>query len=191
MDSNMTNANADGLSWYVVHTHPKQEDRAGGNLELSGIEILNPKLGVNKTNQYTGKLAHVTKSMFPGYIFARFTYEEQYHHVRYTRGVHSLVSFGDKPTPVEDEIVELLRSRIGSDGFVNMHEELKTGDQVIIKQGNFEHFSGVFERELEDSDRVRVLLNTVSFQAHLVVDRSQVNRVLLGKAATAQAGIAH
>lgn len=191
MSSNMTNANSDGLSWYVVHTHPKQEERAGGNLKLGGIEILTPKLMVNKSNPYTDKLTRVTKPMFPGYIFARFAYEEHYHKVRFTRGVHSLVSFGDKPTPVEDEIVDLLRARIGPDGFVNMEEELKTGDQVVIKEGKFRHFSGVFERRMEDSDRVRILLNTVSFQAHVVVDRAQVNRVLLGKVSTVQVGLAH
>lgn len=191
MSSNTTNTNSDGLSWYVVHTHPRQEERAGGNLALGGIEVLNPKLSVNKSNPYTDKLTRVTKPMFSTYIFARFAYEEQYHKVRFTRGVHSVVSFGDKPTPVEDEIVDLIRSRVGPDGFVNMQEELKTGDQVIIKEGKFRHFSGVFERKLEDTDRVRILLNTVSFQAHVVVDRAQVNRVLLGKVSTAQASIAH
>lgn len=190
MSSNMTNANADGLSWYVVHTHPKQEERAISNLNLGRIETLNPRMRVNKPNNFTGKMAQVTKPMFPGYIFARFTYEEHYHNVRYTRGVHSLISFGPKPTPVDDEIIDLLRSRIGPDGFVNMQEELKTGDQVVINEGKFQHFSGVFERELEDTDRVRILLNTVSFQAHVVVERALVNRVASGKTSTAQANIA-
>jgi hypothetical protein len=34
---------------------------------------------------------------------------------------------------------------------------------------------------MEDGDRVRILLNTVTFQAHVVVDRAAVNKVPLEK----------
>ena len=187
----MTNANANGLRWYVVHTHRRQEDRTSSNLTVGGIETLNPKLRVNKANQFTGKLVPMTKPLFPGYIFARFIYEEHYHNVRYTPGVHSLVSFCKTPTPVDDEIVDLIRARIGGDGFVDTHEKFKTGDQVVINEGRFQHLSGVFERELEDAERVQILLSTVSFQVHVVVDRAVVNRMPPVKRAAAQAGLAH
>src|SRR5690348_8270716 len=116
--------NEDILSWYVVHTHPQHEDRAGINLRAWGIEVVNPKLQVKKYNQFTGKASWIVKPLFPSYIFARFTINKQYGRVRFTRGVHSLVSFNDGPAIVEDEIVELVRARIVSDGFVNMYEEL-------------------------------------------------------------------
>jgi transcriptional antiterminator RfaH len=173
----MSEANGDSLSWYVVHTRPKQEDRTSTNLRTLGIETLTPKLRVNKFNEFTGKLTHIVKPLFPRYIFSRFRYNELYHRVRYTRGVHSLVRFNDQPTPVADEIIELVRMQIGGDGFVKTFDELKPGDEVIINNGRFQNFCGVFERGIPDSDRVRILLNTVSFQAHIVVDRSLVNKV--------------
>jgi len=172
----MSEAIADTLSWYVLHTHPKQEDRTDANLRTLGIETVSPKLRVNKFNEFTGKLIHNVTALFPGYIFIRFKYNELYHRVRYTRGVHSLVSFNNKPVPVDDEIIELVRSQIGGDGFVKL-DELKAGDEVRINNGRFQDFYGVFERDLPDSDRVRILLNTVSFQAHIVVDRALVSKV--------------
>ena len=187
----MTNANGDDRSWYVVHTHSKQEDRTSSNLKIGGIETLAPKLKVNRPNQFTGKLTQVVKPLFPGYIFARFAFNEQYHKVRYTRGVHRLICFSNTPTSVDDEIVDLVRSKIGPDGFVSMSEELKPGDEVVISEGRFQHLSGVFEREMEDADRVQILLNAVSFQAHVVVDRTMVSRVLPAKRSAAQAGFAH
>jgi transcriptional antiterminator RfaH len=187
----MTNATGDSLGWYVVHTHPKQEERTSSNLNVGGIETLTPKLQVSKPNQYTGKLQHFVKPLFPGYIFARFRYNEQYHKIRYTRGVHSLVCFTSSPTPVDDEIVDLVRSKIAPDGFVKPFEELKPGDAVVIREGRFQHLSGVFEREMEDADRVRILLNTVTFQAHVVVDRAIVNRVIPEKRPTARANFTH
>lgn len=176
MAQNRSMANGDTLSWYVVHTHAQQEERAGVNLRTWGIESLTPKLRVNKYNQFTAKLTRMPKPLFPSYIFARFRFNEQYHRVRFTRGVHSVVSFTSNPTPVEDEIVDLVRSRIGEDGFVKTLEELKAGDEVIIKEGRFKDFCGVFEREMQDVDRVRILLNAVSFQAHVVVDRELVQK---------------
>jgi transcriptional antiterminator RfaH len=173
----MSGATGDTLSWYVVHTHPKQEERTNANLQTWGLETLAPKLRVNKFNEFTGKLSQLVRPLFPSYIFSRFKYNEVYHRVRYTRGVHSLVSFNNKPVPVDDEIIELMRSQIGGDGFVKTLEELKAGDEVVINNGRFQDFCGVFERDIPDSDRVRILLNTVSFQAHIVVDRAFVAKV--------------
>jgi len=167
----------DSLSWYVVHTHPKQEERTSSNLQTLYLETLAPKLRVKKYNQFTGGLIRSVKSLFPSYIFVRFRFNEFYHRVRFTRGVHSVVLFNSTPAPVDDEIIELIRSRMGDDGFVRTMEDLQPGDAVVIKDGRFKNFCGVFEREMPDADRVRILLNAVSFQAHVVVNRALVSKV--------------
>lgn len=173
----MPSVNGDSLSWYVVHTHPKQEDRTSDNLMAWGIETLTPKLRVKKYNEFTGRPTQLLKPFFPGYIFTRFRFNELYHKIRFTRGVHSLVCFDNKPIRVDDEIIVLVRSRIGDDGFVKDFEQLQAGDEVVINDGRFQDFCGVFERELPDAERVQILLNTVSFQAHIIVDRTLVNKV--------------
>ena len=170
-------SNMSSLSWYVVHTHPKQEERTGDNLMAWGVETLTPKLRVKKYNEFTGRPSLLIKPFFPGYIFSRFNFDELYHKLRFTRGVHSVVCFNNKPVAVDDEIIELVRSRMGDDGFMKDFEQLQAGDEVVIKDGRFQDFCGVFERDMEDGDRVRILLNTVTFQAHVVVDRAAVNKV--------------
>lgn len=172
----MSSEIGDSLCWYVVHTHPKQEERTGSNLRTWGLETLTPKLRVKKYNEFTGHLIRAVKPLFPSYIFARFRFNEVYHRIRFTRGVHSLVCFNNSPTPVADEIIELIRSRMGEDGFVKTMEELKAGDPVVIREGRFKNLCGVFEREMPDADRVRILLNTVSFQAHVVVNKALVSK---------------
>ena len=179
-------SSGDTACWYVVHTHPKQEDRTNTNLRAWGIETFSPTLKVNKYNEFTGKVTHLIKPLFPNYIFSRFNYNNSYHRVRYTRGVHSLVSFNNMPVQVDDEIVELVKSQIGGDGFVKTFDDLKAGDEVVINHGRFQNFCGVFEREIPDSDRVRILLNTVSFQAHVVVDRALVSKASTIKRLPAQ-----
>ena len=183
--SKVLSASGNTLSWYVVHTHPRQEDRTNTNLRTWGIETLVPRLQVKKVNQFNGRVSRVARPLFPGYIFSRFHYNDAFHRVRYTRGVHSLVSFNNKPAVVDDEIVELVRSQIGTDGFVKTLDQLEPGDDVIINSGRFQNFYGVFESGRSDSDRIRILLNTVTFQAHIVVDRAAVKKVSTAERAQA------
>ena len=189
----MTTPIEDTLTWYVVRTHNKQEERANSNLQAWGVETLNPKLRVNKCNQFTGQLSRVVKPLFPGYIFARFRFSDLYHRIRFTRGVHSLVCFNNGPTPVDEEIISLIRARIGTDGFVKTGADLKAGDEVVINEGRFQKLHGVFEREMQDADadRVQILLSSVNFQAHVVVDRISVSVISQQKRTPSRPPVAH
>ena len=164
--------------WYALHTHPKQEIRADYNLKAWSIETFTPQFKERRQNTFTGAPFFVVKPLFTGYIFARFNLDSLYHKVRFTRGVHSLVGAADGPIPVQEEIIDTIRSRMGKEGLVQIGESFNPGDQVIIKEGPLKNFTGVFEREMKDSERVMILLNTVSYQARVMVDRYVLRRAL-------------
>jgi transcriptional antiterminator RfaH len=164
-------------NWYVVHTHRMQEERASSNLDTLGIETLVPRYIKRRYNNYTGEITQVNKPFFPNYVFARFDVSKLFHKVRLTRGVHSIVCYGANPALVDDCIIAIIRSQIGEDGYVNIGENLKPGDEVIIEDGLLKDFRGVFERETSDADRVMILLQTVSYQAHLVIERDVLKKV--------------
>jgi transcriptional antiterminator RfaH len=164
--------------WYAVHTHPKQEIRAEDNLRAWNIETFTPQFKERREHPFTGEPFSVVKPLFTGYIFARFDRESLYHKVRFTRGVHSLVGFADGPVPVDEEIINAIRSRIGKDGFVRVGERLMPGDQVIIKEGPLKDFTGIFEREMKESERVMILLNAVNYQARALVEKSMLKKAL-------------
>lgn len=166
----------DTTRWYVVHTHPKQEDRASSNLSVLGILIFNPKIRERRYNQFVYTPTYITKPLFPRYIFAQFRIDDIYHKVRFTRGVNSVVGFGEGPTPIDEEIISLIRSNIREDGFVRIDEEIRPGDRVIVKDGPLKNFAGIFEREMKDTDRIRILLETVSYQAHVEIERDMVKK---------------
>lgn len=162
--------------WYVVHTHPKQEDRANSNLRVWGVETLHPKLKTRRVNEFSGAVTYLTKPMFPRYIFAKFDARKQLAKISFTRGVHHVVSFGGQPTWVEDEVIQIISARIDQNGFVRIGDDLKQGDRVVIKAGPLRDFEGVFERELNDSERISVLLTTISYQGRVVVNRDLLER---------------
>ena len=163
--------------WYVIHTLPRQEDRAESNLRAWGVETFAPKLKETRINEFSRQLNWVVGPLFPGYIFAHFRAGSLYHKVCYTRGVHSVVSFGNFPTPVEDEVISIVRSQIGQDGYVRMGEQFEPGDEVTIKAGPLKDFVGIFEREIKNADRVMILLKTINYQAHVEVERSLVKKL--------------
>jgi transcriptional antiterminator RfaH len=166
----------DMTRWYVIHTHTKQEDRAVSNLKVLGVPIFNPKTRERHYNQFVKAPTYVTKPLFPRYIFAQFKVNDLYHKVRYTRGVYSVVSFGGGPTPIDEEIITLIQSNIKEDGFVRTGVEIKPGDKVVVKAGPLKNFAGIFEREMKDTDRIRILLETVSYQAHVEIERDMVKK---------------
>ena len=163
--------------WYVVHTHSRQEDRVDNNLKAWGVETFNPKIRESLCRPYAQTLSFVIKPLFPGYLFARFDMEKMLHNIRYTRGVHSLVSTGMVPTPLEDTLVSFMQSRLDENGFIQLVEDLRPGDVVSIHHGPLQSFEGVFVRRMKGSDRVMILLQSVNYQAHVIVDKSMVKRV--------------
>ena len=167
----------DVSQWYVVHTNPKQEDRADSNLRAWGVETLHPKLRTHRLNTFTGAPTYITKPLFPRYIFAKFNLAKQLAKISFTRGVHHVVSFGGQPVSVDENIIETVNSRIDKNGFVKIDEELKEGDKVVIKAGPLRDFQGIFERQLKDNDRISILLTTISYQGRLVISRDLLERV--------------
>src|SRR5215216_1172190 len=102
-------ANDTNPYWYAVYTNPQQEGRAESNLWAWRVETFNPKLRERRYNQYSGKPVRVTKPLFPRYIFARFKARDLLHKVWFTRGVHSVVGCGNIPSPVDDQIIDLIQ----------------------------------------------------------------------------------
>lgn len=163
--------------WYAIHTKPKEEDRVDSNLRAWGVESFSPRIKEPRYNQFTDKPINVVKALFPRYIFARFDASKLLHKIYYTRGVHSVVSLGSEPIPIDDETIAVIRSRVGKDGFVAIGEdEFKRGDEVRIQRGSLKGLSGIFEGPVHDSQRVMILLTTIKYQASIMVDRAVVQK---------------
>jgi transcriptional antiterminator RfaH len=164
-------------SWYVIHTKAKQEARADSNLRAWQVQTFVPKFKERRYNEYSGKVTYQVKPLFPSYIFARFKPDDLLHKVRFTRGVNNVVSVGGKPAPVDDEIIEIILARAGTDGVVQIREELRPGDKVMIHKGPLRNFIGIFEGHHKDEERVSILLEEVTYQNRLVIEREAVKKI--------------
>jgi transcriptional antiterminator RfaH len=167
--------------WYAIHTHPKEEDRATSNLRAWNVETFNPKIRERRLNPFTGAPSYERKPLFPRYIFARFNAGTLLSKICFTRGVQSVVSFGAGPVPIEDQIIEFIMEQAGEDGLIQIEEELKRGDRVTVTNGLLGELSGIFEREIQGTDRVRILLNAINYQASIVIPKEHVRKQTASK----------
>jgi transcriptional antiterminator RfaH len=163
-----TSANAEKLTWYVVQTKPQEEARVESNLRSWGVETFLPKARERRKRTPPGAApSYYATPLFTCYLFARFKARELLHKVTFTRGVHSVVTFGGRPTPVDDEVIELLRRRSDGDGCVRLGEKLKGDDKAAVARGPFRDLVGILEGKSGGRDRVSILLRAVDWQSRV------------------------
>jgi len=156
--------------WYAVQTKPRQEDFAEVSLRQAGIETFNPRL--KRKKRVMGVLQHCLGPLFPGYIFARFDAYTAFRLVTYAKGVRKIVGGSDTPWPVDENIIELIKSRLQNNWYLTVESpRLQPGDRVKIQEGSLAGLVGILEREASDAERVAVLLTAIGYQARVVVNR--------------------
>ena len=149
------------MHWYAIHSKPRQEERALDNLQRQGFEAWLPMLTVEKVLR--GKLANVTEPMFSRYLFIRLDMEHtNWTPIRSTLGVSRLVSFGNRPAPMSDDLIQALR---------DMPERapeklLQQGQAVRVIDGPLKGLEAVYQQS-DGELRAMVLVDLMSKQ-HLV-----------------------
>lgn len=160
--------------WYVINTKPKNEDRAASNLISGGIETLAPKLKLKKYKN--NRFVTVIEPMFPGYIFAKFDPVDEFRLVKYTRGVKTIVHFGERIVPIHEDLIDFIKSRLENGVATIQRKPLLRGDKIVIKDGPFKGLTGIFEREMDGKERVTILLDAVQFAARMEIDRELIEK---------------
>ena len=157
------------INWFALHTKPRRENFAATNVNALGLEILLPRIKVERSVRSVVRMAR--KPLFPGYFFARFCPESFFESVKCSRGVLQVVSSGRFPIPVQNEIVREIQDRIQEDGLIRIPQQsLAPGTQVSIQSGPFEGLIGRVERESDDRKRVTILLETL-LHARVLIER--------------------
>ncbi|MDA8171020.1 MAG: hypothetical protein M0033_11890 [Nitrospiraceae bacterium] len=147
-------------NWYAIYLKPGCERLVSGRLESAGVPTLNPLL---RSRRFRGRrVIENISPLFPCYIFARFDPAARYRMIIYTRGVRYVVG-GTSPLPVPEEIIEAIRGKM-ADGVIELPpEDFTEGRQVLIKDGPFKGFNGIFRRYTNGRQRCLVLLESLAW----------------------------
>lgn len=98
------------MSWYLIHSKPRQEHIALENLERQLYPCYLPLFRVEKIRR--GEVSVSQEPLFPRYLFVQLDTDSQsrsWAPIHSTRGVARLVRFGSEPARVSEELVAQLR----------------------------------------------------------------------------------
>ncbi len=157
-------------NWYVINTKPKKEFQVERLFTEGGIEIYNPKYLHEER----------IKPFFPGYEFISFNFPDQYRLVKYTRGVKRVVGVREIPVPIPNEVIHEIKSR-EVNGLIEIDkygEKPEVGDEIEVVEGPLKGLRGVFKKELTAKERVLILLNYVTYQAQLIIEKEKLKKVV-------------
>ena len=148
-----------GEHWFALYTKPHKEYQVRGLLRDQGVEVYLPEVRVAARRRDRRE----RKPFFPHYLFARLDPRDGLMaRVRWTPGLRRVVSAGDRPVLVPDEVVAYVRRRLATMADVGPEDPFRKGDVVRIVRGPFEGLDAIFDRRLSAEGRVRVFLELVS-----------------------------
>lgn len=113
--------------------------------------------------------------LFPCYIFVNLDIARNYRLVKYTRGVKNIVGTAYAPAIVPDAIISAILDRMENGIITAKAQEFRSGDEIKIRTGVFDGFEAIFEREINGTERVSILLKALN--ARITLDRALLSRV--------------
>jgi len=160
-------------AWYVVQTQRHKERLAREKLCERGIHNYLPML----LQWPRPAVGGAVQPMFPGYLFVRAIFPDDFYRVSRSEGVRGFVTFGSEPAPMDPEAVEFLRAREGPDAVIHTGAGVTKGSTVAITQGPFSGLTAVFEQRLPAHTRVQVLLYILQRETRVELPEKWLLRV--------------
>ena len=155
--------------WFLIHIKPKKELQIERLFLEGGLKIYCPKYrGVKQPRPF-----------FPGYAFLFFDHPAQYQLVKFTRGIKRVVGNRGGPIPVPEGVIRSIQSR-EKDGLIEFSrfiEPPQIGDEIEVAEGPLKGLKGIFKKEIDDRERVMILLSYVSYQGMLLIEKNKLKKV--------------
>ena len=141
---------------------------------IKGIEMMLHYEDQRSTPERVLKGRTNPSSRVSTYVFAHFN-RGLFARVTFSVECTPFVRFGGFPARIDDTIFP--PSGGMTDGLVRVGGDFKRGDPVIIEYGPFKSLIGIFERDVGEAERIRILLTSINYQAHITIEKDNVIKV--------------
>jgi transcriptional antiterminator RfaH len=142
--------------WLLIQYKPNSYHKVQNNLSLQGFESYLPfeELSLRKRLIFEKKI----RPAFPGYMFVSFDpFSNSLSKIKNTYGVSRIVTSGNKPIRVSNDLILDLKERFSENG--NYPEtSFKSGDCVKISNGPFVNFIANID-SLDSNRRIWALID--------------------------------
>jgi transcriptional antiterminator RfaH len=146
--------------WYVVYSKPHKEEQAQFHLRMKNLDVFFPRLDLVRVAEKRKRVI----PLFPNYLFVRIHLPTEFHYVSWSPGVKRIVSFGDRPIPLDERVVDFLRQQTDPEGVIRARSQLRPGQEVEIRGGPFDGLIAIIQDPPDAKGRVKILLTLLSRQ---------------------------
>jgi len=162
------------MPWIAARLSPNREALALDMLKRGGFPTYAPRIAERRTLR--GRRVASTPLLFPSYVFVEIAL--QWHAVRWTVGIASLVMTNGTPAKVDDEIIATLRQREDKRGLIALPEppRIKLGDRVRVTRGPLAGLAGLCVEQTAH-ERVAILLHVLGGARRVTVPAASVEAV--------------
>jgi transcriptional antiterminator RfaH len=167
---------ASNFEWFCVQAQPNRVSVATEALrQLPEVDSFLPLLQFRRLRRNRPVL--VTEPLFPGYLFARFIFEQSLRAVYYSQGVSRVIHFGDHWPVIPQDTIDQLKLAVGEAGVRLVESPVAPGDEVQINSGPFQNLSGLVNRIYPGKMRIAVLLEFLGRQTMVEVSLDNIQPV--------------
>lgn len=173
------------IAWYCLQCLPKRERISAENIRSRiGIEVFCPRITYLKRTR-RGKV-RFTEALFPGYLFVRCDITVSLRHLLSMRGVKALLRYGTYIPTVPDNIISVLRTKLGGEHLEIERPAISAGSEVVILEGPFKNLTAIVSGQVPARERVQLLLEflgqeiTVDMPTQSLLAKKQEPKAFMG-----------
>lgn len=161
--------------WNVLHAAPNCEPQVCKFLGLHGIEGYAPQFPRPPRTKPGSVRDRRHRWVFPGYVFFKIGDGfSQWDLIRWAPGVRRMLQEDGGPATVDDSVIDRVRFRLAERSLTPNHPRLRKGQPVVIESGPLRMVDAIFERNLDASERVQVLVQLLGRQLMVELDAAIV-----------------
>lgn len=158
------------LHWYAVYTKPFWEKKVAAAIQNCDVESYCPLQKLQR--QWSDRKKIIYSPLFPSYVFVRANLK-QLTLVKQVNGVISVVSFMNKPAPIHDEEIELIKRFNSEYHDIEVRKiDFAVNDQVRIIGGALMNLEGKVVRV--NSKTVEVVLPGFGYVLSASIEKQNV-----------------
>jgi len=173
-----------GRRWYVLHTYSGYEENVSRNLKqrIESMDMEDKIFDVlipteTKIKIKNGKRKTVKEKIFPGYVLVNMIVTDaSWYVVRNTPNVTGFVGSGTTPTPVSEEEIKSLMSKMGEEE-PEFKIDIAVGEVVKITDGPFKDYEGKVSDIDEARGKAKVLVAMFGRETPVELDFLQIKKV--------------
>ena len=173
-----------GRRWYVLHTYSGYEENVERNMRqrIDSMDMQDKIFDViihkeKKIKIKNGKRKIVEEKIFPGYVLVNMIVtDDSWYVVRNTPNVTGFVGTGNTPTPVSEEEMKSIMSKMGVEE-PKYEIDVEAGSPVKITDGPFKNFEGKVNEVDAERGKVKVLVNMFGRETPVELDYLQIKKI--------------